>query len=62
MKWNQCIYCGKFISLKSMDNRELTGFAFTPDTHFTNEKIEWFHFSCVKKEAKKRIKIIMSLP
>ncbi len=43
--WNRCIYCGRFIGLGEFMRGEVET-DFTPDTHFTYEKIEHYHKKC----------------
>lgn len=42
--WRKCKRCGKYLSYKEMELQAIC--EFTPDTHFTTEKIEWFHKHC----------------
>lgn len=42
--WRKCGGCGKFISYDEMQKDTIC--EFTPDTHFTAEKVEWFHKHC----------------
>jgi len=42
--FRKCGGCGKFISNEEMSKDAVCDF--TPDTHFTSEKVEWFHRHC----------------
>ena len=42
--WRKCGKCGKFISHEEMGKDAVCNF--TPDTHFTLEKVEWIHNHC----------------
>jgi acetyl-CoA carboxylase beta subunit len=42
--WRKCGKCGKFISHEEMGKDAVCNF--TPDTHFTSEKVEWIHNHC----------------
>lgn len=44
----RCTACGKFLGYRDFD-RALVSFDFTPDTHFTAEKMEYAHKACEAK-------------
>ena len=56
MKWNQCVYCGRYIGYKDFDNNMVVS-EFIPDTIYSREKTENMHMKCWEKlnENVKRI-------
>ena len=44
--WNRCEYCGQFIAHKDLDGVIGDHLLVTPDTDFTVETYETFHYSC----------------
>ena len=38
----KCIICGKYVSYKDIDSGKIKS-KFTPDTEFTNERMEFWH-------------------
>ena len=44
-----CDYCGKFISYAQLDSGDARHFLSTPDSHFTKEEFESFHWNCRPK-------------
>jgi rubredoxin len=45
----RCSICGRFLDPGSPS----TASGFTPDTHFTYERTEWFHASCEARTGKR---------
>jgi hypothetical protein len=41
----RCIVCGQFLGYRAFD-KALVSFHFTPDTHFTAERMEYAHKAC----------------
>lgn len=48
--WRKCTVCGKYISYKSINLKEVV-FKFTPDTEFTTEESTYTHKKCLTNEA-----------
>lgn len=45
----RCDVCGRFISQEEFSNGDID-IDFTPDTHFTVEKLEYTHKKCLSDE------------
>jgi hypothetical protein len=58
IKWNQCIYCGRFISLHEFDTGEATRKLFTPDSYCSAEEYTTMHKKCEIKQSKYEPKTI----
>ncbi len=49
-EFNRCSYCGRFISIKEIENDEARC-EYTPDSDRSRETIEWWHVRCAKADA-----------